>query len=134
MKLYWFSNLVQYFSSWDIHEIWRDTYFDVIEEWRQRYRNGHLEIRKKTQICLIQLDVVFKKTMVKSVIASTESSTATWTCACNTQSALWWDWNPFVRKLIKVGSLGENAKNKIKKFPINDFKTKMISWTSKNRI
>jgi hypothetical protein len=24
-----------------IHEIWRDTYFDVIEEWRQRYGNGH---------------------------------------------------------------------------------------------
>jgi hypothetical protein len=34
-----------------------------------------------------------KKTMVKSVIASTESSTATWACACNTQSSLWWDWN-----------------------------------------
>ena len=34
MKLYWFRNLVQYFPSWDmIHEIWRDTYFDVIEEW-----------------------------------------------------------------------------------------------------
>jgi hypothetical protein len=29
-----------------VHEIWRDTYFDVIEEWRQRYGNGHLEIRK----------------------------------------------------------------------------------------
>jgi hypothetical protein len=29
-----------------IHEIWRDTYFDVIEEWRQRYGKGHLEIRK----------------------------------------------------------------------------------------
>jgi hypothetical protein len=29
-----------------IHEIWRDTYFDVYEEWRQRYGNGHLEIRK----------------------------------------------------------------------------------------
>jgi hypothetical protein len=29
-----------------IDEIWRDTYFDVIEEWRQRYGNGHLEIRK----------------------------------------------------------------------------------------
>jgi hypothetical protein len=29
-----------------IHEIWRDTYFDVIEEWCQRYGNGHLEIRK----------------------------------------------------------------------------------------
>jgi hypothetical protein len=29
-----------------MHEIWRDTYFDVIEEWRQRYGNGHLEIRK----------------------------------------------------------------------------------------
>jgi hypothetical protein len=68
------------------------------------------------------------------VIASTESSTATWACACNTQSSLWWDRNPFVRKLIKVGSLGENSKNKIKKSPINDFKTKMISWTSKNRI
>jgi hypothetical protein len=39
---------------------------------------------------------------------------ATWACACNTQSALWWDWNPFVRKLIKDGSLGENAKNKKK--------------------
>ena len=48
------------------------------------------------------------------LIASTESSTATWACACNPQSALWWDWNPFVRKLIKVGSLGENAKNKKK--------------------
>jgi hypothetical protein len=46
------------------------------------------------------------------VLASMESSTATWACACNTQSALRWDWNPFVRKLIKVGSLGENAKNK----------------------
>ena len=48
MKLYWFRNLVQYFPSWDTptHEIWRDTYFDVIEEWRQRYGNGHLEIRK----------------------------------------------------------------------------------------
>jgi hypothetical protein len=23
-----------------------DTYFDVIEEWRQRYGKGHLEIRK----------------------------------------------------------------------------------------
>ena len=67
-------------------------------------------------------------------IASTESSTATWACALNTQSSLWWDWNPFVRKLIKVGSLGENAKKKKKKSPINDFKTKMISWTSKNRI
>jgi hypothetical protein len=29
-----------------IHEIWRDTYFDVIEEWLQRHRKGHLEIRK----------------------------------------------------------------------------------------
>jgi hypothetical protein len=29
-----------------MHEIWRDTYFDVIEEWRQRYGKGHLEIRK----------------------------------------------------------------------------------------
>jgi hypothetical protein len=29
-----------------IHEIWCDTYVDVIEEWRQRYGNGHLEIRK----------------------------------------------------------------------------------------
>jgi hypothetical protein len=47
-------------------------------------------------------------------IASTESSTATWACALNTQSSLWWDWNPFVRILIKVGSLGENAKNKKK--------------------
>ena len=29
-----------------IHELWHDTYFDVIEEeWRQRYGNGHLEIR-----------------------------------------------------------------------------------------
>jgi hypothetical protein len=73
------------------------------------------------------------KSLYIPVIASTESSTATWACACNTQSSLWWDWNPFVRKLIKVGSLGENAKNK-KKSPINDFKTKMISWTSKNRI
>ena len=35
---------VQYFHP--IHEIWRDTYFDVIEEWRQRYGKGHLEIRK----------------------------------------------------------------------------------------
>jgi hypothetical protein len=53
---------------------------------------------------------------------------ATWACACNTQSSLWWDWNPFVRKLIKVGSLGENAKNK-KKSPINDFKTNTSQWT-----
>jgi hypothetical protein len=29
-----------------IHEIWRGTYFDVIEEWRQRYGNGHLEKQK----------------------------------------------------------------------------------------
>ena len=29
-----------------MHEIWSDTYFDVIEEWRQRYGKGHLEIRK----------------------------------------------------------------------------------------
>jgi hypothetical protein len=29
-----------------LHEIWRDTYFHVIEEWRQRYGKGHLEIRK----------------------------------------------------------------------------------------
>ena len=64
------------------------------------------------------------------VIASTESSTATWACACNTQSALWWDWNPFVRKLIKVGSLGENAKNK-KKSPINDFNMFMALFVSK---
>jgi hypothetical protein len=73
MKLYWFRNLVQYFPSWDtIHEIWRDTYFDVIEEWRQRYGNGHLEIRKmkikeanlfNTVGCCI-----YKKTMVKFVI------------------------------------------------------------------
>jgi hypothetical protein len=28
------------FMRHSIHEIWRDTYFDVIEEWRQRYRNG----------------------------------------------------------------------------------------------
>jgi hypothetical protein len=28
-----------------IHELWRDTYFDVIEEWRQRYGKGHLKIR-----------------------------------------------------------------------------------------
>jgi hypothetical protein len=46
------------------------------------------------------------------ILASTESSAATWACALNTQSSLWWDWNHFVRKLIKVGSLGENAKNK----------------------
>jgi hypothetical protein len=32
------------FADW--HEIWRDTYFDVIEEWRQRYGKWHLEIRK----------------------------------------------------------------------------------------
>jgi hypothetical protein len=31
-----------------IHEIWRDKYFDVIEEWRQRYGKGHLEIRKNS--------------------------------------------------------------------------------------
>jgi hypothetical protein len=51
-----------------IHEIWWDTYFDVIEEWRQRYGNGHLEIRKmkikeanlfNTVGCCI-----YKKTMV----------------------------------------------------------------------
>jgi hypothetical protein len=34
------------FMRHSIHEIWRDTYFDVIEEWRQMYGNGHLEIRK----------------------------------------------------------------------------------------
>ena len=45
-EMYWFRNLVQYFPSWDIHEIWRDTYFGVIEEWLQRYGKGHLEIRK----------------------------------------------------------------------------------------
>jgi hypothetical protein len=37
-----------------------------------------------------------------------------WACALNTQSSLWWDWNHFVWKLIKVGSLGENTKNKNK--------------------
>jgi hypothetical protein len=31
-----------------IHEIWRDKYFDVIEEGRQRYGKGHLEIRKNS--------------------------------------------------------------------------------------
>ena len=48
MKLYWFRNLVQYFPPRDIpiHEIWCGTYVDVIEEWCQRYGNGHLEIRK----------------------------------------------------------------------------------------
>ena len=29
-----------------IDEIWCDTYFDVIEEWRKKYGNEHLEIRK----------------------------------------------------------------------------------------
>ena len=29
-----------------LHEIRGDTYFDLIEEWRQRYGKGHLEIRK----------------------------------------------------------------------------------------
>jgi hypothetical protein len=29
-----------------IHEIWRDTYFDVIEEWRQMYGNGYQWIPK----------------------------------------------------------------------------------------
>ena len=29
-----------------IHETWIDTYVDVIEEWHQRYGNGHLEIWK----------------------------------------------------------------------------------------
>jgi hypothetical protein len=29
-----------------IYEIWCDTYFDVIEEWRKKYGNEHLEIRK----------------------------------------------------------------------------------------
>ena len=60
--------------------------------------------------CFIYDSSVFKK-MVKSIIASTESSTATWEYVLNTQSSLWWDWNPFVRKLIKIGSPGENAKN-----------------------
>jgi hypothetical protein len=47
MKLYWFINLIQYFPSWDTLYMKYDvTYFDVIEEWRQRYGNGHLEIRK----------------------------------------------------------------------------------------
>jgi hypothetical protein len=49
-----------------IHEIWRDTYFDVIEEWRQRYGNGHLEIRKIKMKDSWML--YLKKTMVKSVI------------------------------------------------------------------
>jgi hypothetical protein len=57
---------------YSIHEIWWDTYFDVIEEWRQRYGNRHLEIRKmkikeanlfNTVGCCI-----YKKTMVKFVI------------------------------------------------------------------
>ena len=49
MKLYWFRNLVQYFPSWDtLYMMKYDVthIFDVIEEWRQRYGNGHLEIRK----------------------------------------------------------------------------------------
>ena len=67
--IYKFSSVFS-FMRHPIHEIWRDTYFDVIEEWRQRYGNGHLEIRKikiNRQIYLIQLDVVFKKKF-KSVI------------------------------------------------------------------
>jgi hypothetical protein len=55
-----------------IHEIWRDTYFDVIEEWGQKYGNGHLEIRKmkmKDGNLFNTVDVVFKKkTMDKSLI------------------------------------------------------------------
>jgi hypothetical protein len=55
-----------------IHEIWRDTYFDVIEEWRQRYGKGHLEIRKNekkdTNIFNTVGFCIKKKPMVKSVI------------------------------------------------------------------
>ena len=57
-----------------IHEIWRYTYFDVIEEWRQRYGKGHLEIRKnenkrhKYIFNTVGICIWKKKTMVKSVI------------------------------------------------------------------
>jgi len=40
MKLRLFRNLVQDFSSWDIHEIWRDRYFDVIVEKMSEVRKG----------------------------------------------------------------------------------------------
>ena len=47
-----------------MHERWRDTYFDVIEEWPQRYGNGHLEIGKmkiKEANLFNTVGVVFKK-------------------------------------------------------------------------
>jgi hypothetical protein len=44
--LIWKFSTVFSFMRHPIHELWCDTYFDVIEEWRQRYGNGHLEIRK----------------------------------------------------------------------------------------
>jgi hypothetical protein len=63
MKLYWFRNLVQYFPSWDTWN-WHDT--------RQRYGNGHLEIRKMKIIEANLFNTVgcciYKKTMVKFVI------------------------------------------------------------------
>jgi hypothetical protein len=47
MKLFWFRNLVQYFPSWDTPYMKYDvTYLEVIEEWRQRYGKGYLEIQK----------------------------------------------------------------------------------------
>jgi hypothetical protein len=54
-----------------MHETRRDTYFDVIEEWRQRYGDGHLEIRKmkiKEANLLYSWMLYLIKTMVKSVI------------------------------------------------------------------
>ena len=62
--IFYWKYIVFSFMRHSIHEICRDTYFDVIEEWRQRYGKGHLEIRKnenKTLIYLIRLDSVFKK-------------------------------------------------------------------------
>jgi hypothetical protein len=59
----WHSRL-RFYIPWGIHEIWRHTYYYVIEEWRQRYGKGHLEKRKNenlTQIYLIRLDSVFLK-------------------------------------------------------------------------
>ena len=55
-----------------ILELWRDTYFDVIDEWGQRYEHGHQEIRIKMKIkdtnIYNTVGFCIKKTMVKSVV------------------------------------------------------------------
>jgi hypothetical protein len=70
---YWFRNLVQYFPSWDTPYMKYDVphILMIIEEWRQRYRNGHLEIRKmkikEANLFNTFWSCILKK-MVKSVI------------------------------------------------------------------